>query len=217
MKFDVQKRSLAIKKARSVVQERKANEHKKALFNSAYDYNALCELDKKLKQDLLDTIFMGNAFNLGCLSHCVSRQVGCVVTKDGRTLVTGVNGSSELTQNCDQLFDRESSNYDPIAHRAWSDVHEIHAEMNAINFAARFGINLDGATMYCSLQPCNECSKNIPAVGFKRIVFAEFYDRVENFEQQKLHLAQKGVIIEKFLSDDDYFERLNGLLNNAQR
>lgn len=182
-----------------------------------YDYHTLCELDKKLKQDLLDTIFMGNAFNLGCLSHCVSRQVGCVVTKDGRTLVTGVNGSSELTQNCDQLFDRESSNYDPIAHRAWSDVHEIHAEMNAINFAARFGINLDGATMYCSLQPCNECSKNIPAVGFKRIVFAEFYDRVENFEQQKLHLAQKGVIIEKFLSDDDYFERLNGLLNNAQR
>ena len=168
-----------------------------------------------LKQHLLDRVFIGNAINLSYLSHCVSRQVGCVIEKDGRTLSTGINGTSSGDENCDELFPLEG--FDPKAHREWSDVNEAHAELNAINWAAKHGISLDGSTLYCTLQPCLQCSKNLPAVGIKRIVFKDLYDRVDSYEDQRLHLFKKGVIIEKLMDDNllqAYLGRLNHILEN---
>ena len=49
--------------------------------------------------------------------------------------------------------------------------YEIHAEMNAIIWAARKGISIEGATIYVTLEPCSECSKNLIASGIKRIVY----------------------------------------------
>ena len=168
-----------------------------------------------LKQHLLDRVFIGNAINLSYLSHCVSRQVGCVIEKDGRTLSTGINGTAFGDENCDELFPHEG--FDAKAHREWSDVNEIHAELNAINWAAKHGISLDGSTLYCTLQPCLQCSKNLPAVGIKRIVFKDFYDRVNNFEEQRLHLFKKGVIIEKLMDEVElqaYLGRFSHILEN---
>lgn len=168
-----------------------------------------------LKQHLLDRVFIGNAINLSYLSHCVSRQVGCVIEKDGRTLSTGINGTSSGDENCDELFPLEG--FDAKAHREWSDVNEAHAELNAINWAAKHGISLDGSTLYCTLQPCLQCSKNLPAVGIKRIVFKDLYDRVDSYEDQRLHLFKKGVIIEKLMDDNllqAYLGRLNHILEN---
>ena len=169
------------------------------------------EAEAFLKQHLLDRVFINNAINLSYLSHCVSRQVGCVIALDGRTLVTGVNGTSQGDVNCDELF--PAKGFDPVAHRKWSDDNEIHAELNAINFAAKHGISLDGATLYCSLQPCMQCSKNLPAVGIKRIVFDTFYDRVDNFSDQVEYLARKGVIIEKLLSDEEFAQKISEISN----
>ena len=168
-----------------------------------------------LKQHLLDRVFIGNAINLSYLSHCVSRQVGCVIEKDGRTLSTGINGTSCGDENCDDLFPHVG--FDAKAHREWSDVNEAHAELNAINWAAKLGISLDGSTLYCTLQPCLQCSKNLPAVGIKRIVFKDLYDRVDSYEDQRLHLFKKGVIIEKLMDESellDYLQRLNYILEN---
>ena len=168
--------------------------------------------EKFLKQHLLDRVFINNVINLSYLSHCVSRQVGCVIALDGRTLVTGVNGTSQGDVNCDELFPLQG--FDPVAHRKWSDDNEIHAELNAINFAAKHGISLDGATLYCSLQPCMQCSKNLPAVGIKRIVFDTFYDRVDNFQEQVEYLARKGVTIEKLLTERELYAKLSFLFDN---
>lgn len=173
---------------------------------SLSDHSLAGKFEKFLKQHLLDRVFISNAINLSYLSHCVSRQVGCVIALDGRTLVTGVNGTSQGDVNCDELF--PSVGFDPVAHRIWSDDNEIHAELNAINFAAKHGISLDGATLYCSLQPCMQCSKNIPAVGIKRIVFDTFYDRVDNFQEQIEYLARKGVIIEKLMNEQELKHKL---------
>lgn len=175
----------------------------------------LSDAEAFLKQHLLDRVFIGNAINLSFLSHCVSRQVGCVIAKDGRTLSTGINGTSGGDENCDELF--PLNGFDAKAHREWSDVNEIHAELNAINWAAKHGISLDGSTLYCTLQPCLQCSKNLPAVGIKRIVFKDFYDRVNDFEEQRLHLFKKGVIIERLLDDSElqvYLGRFSHILEN---
>ena len=172
-----------------------------------FDRNRFMSMDSFLKQFLLDRIFIENASNLSLLSHCISRQVGCIIAKDGRTLATGINGTSENEVNCDELFDHDHS--DMKAHRAWSDVHEIHAEMNAINWAAKHGRALNNSTLYCTLQPCLQCSKNIPAVGINRIVFRDFYDRVENYEEQKKYLQSKGVIIIKLSPDEEILKYIS--------
>ena len=183
-----------VKNMRSIKGELETAPRMGALVDSEVE-----RINSHLKQETLDRVFIQVAKDMSTLSHCVSRQVGCVIVKDGRILATGINGTTATDTNCDELFPMEG--FDPAAHRKWSDDNEIHAEMNAINFAAKHGISLDGATLYCSLQPCMQCSKNIPAVGIKRIVFDTFYDRVDNFDHQKMQLQRKGVIIEKLMDD----------------
>jgi dCMP deaminase len=51
----------------------------------------------------------------------------------------------------------------------------IHAEANAIAYAARHGVSVEGATIYSTLSPCYDCSKLIIAAGLRRIVFNRSY------------------------------------------
>lgn len=53
------------------------------------------------------------------------------------------------------------------AHSEWSSKNEIHAELNAILFAARNGSSIEGATMYVTLSPCPDCAKAIAQSGIK--------------------------------------------------
>ena len=51
----------------------------------------------------------------------------------------------------------------------------VHAEQNAIIQAAKLGISIDGATLYCTHQPCVLCAKMIVNSGIKRVVYGEGY------------------------------------------
>jgi dCMP deaminase len=51
----------------------------------------------------------------------------------------------------------------------------IHAEQNAIAQAARHGISLEGATLYCRMEPCRRCAMLIMASGVKRVVCEKRY------------------------------------------
>lgn len=53
----------------------------------------------------------------------------------------------------------------------------VHAEMNAITDAARHGIPLRDATLYCTTFPCHICSKHIIAAGLKHVIFLEPYPK----------------------------------------
>jgi len=50
-----------------------------------------------------------------------------------------------------------------------------HAESNAIAYAARYGIGVEGATMYCTRRPCASCSKSIANSGIVKVVYQEDY------------------------------------------
>ncbi len=50
-----------------------------------------------------------------------------------------------------------------------------HAEQNAINFAARYGISIEGATLYTTCYPCSWCAKSIINAGIVRVVYADDY------------------------------------------
>ena len=47
----------------------------------------------------------------------------------------------------------------------------IHAEQNAIGYAARNGINTDGCIMYCTQTPCISCAKLVVAAGIKKFFY----------------------------------------------
>ena len=143
--------------------------------------------------DLLsDRNFINIAKELATASKCVSKQVGAVIVKDGRILSTGYNGTPPGHTNC---CDHWNGKYTKD-HHEWSKTYEIHAEMNAIIWAAREGISIEGATIYVTLEPCSECSKNLIASGIKRVVYEKPYEHT-NSKVVSDFIKSNGVLIEQ--------------------
>ena len=51
----------------------------------------------------------------------------------------------------------------------------LHAEHNAILFASKQGISLEGATLYTTLSPCLQCARVIYEMRIGRVVYLEDY------------------------------------------
>nr|WP_321267049.1 dCMP deaminase family protein [uncultured Sulfurimonas sp.] len=141
---------------------------------------------------LSDENFINIAFEIATASKCVSKQVGAVIVKDGRILSTGYNGTPAGFTNCCDHWDGKYT----ADHHEWSKTYEIHAEMNAIIWAARKGISIEDASIFVTLEPCSECSKNLIASGIKRIVYAKEYEHTHSETISKF-IKDNGVSIEK--------------------
>lgn len=121
-----------------------------------------------------DESLMKTASVWGEMSYCKRAQVGAVLAKDGRVISTGFNGTPTGFKNeCEQ---------DDKTH--W---YTIHAEMNAILFAAKNGISTDGSTLYVTLSPCRECSKLILQAGIKRVIYKKEYYIKDGIDFLKLN------------------------------
>jgi dCMP deaminase len=141
---------------------------------------------------LKEQTFINIAREISSASKCVSKQVGAVIVKDGRILSTGYNGTPAGFTNCSDYWEGEYTK----DHHDWSKTYEIHAEMNAIIWAARKGISIEGATIYVTLEPCSECSKNLIASGIKRIVYDKGYEHT-NSEVISKFIKDNNVVIEQ--------------------
>jgi dCMP deaminase len=107
-------------------------------------------------------------------------------------MTTGYVGAPAGLPHCDQEGHdmRKVIGYDDkITHHC---VRTLHAEQNAIIQAARFGIPLEGATLYCKMTPCRTCAMMIINAGIKRVVCEKRYhadeDTIKMFEQAKVKL-----------------------------
>jgi dCMP deaminase len=120
--------------------------------------------------------FMKTAFLFADESKCVSHHVGSVIVKDKRIISIGYNGTPPGLPNCCEIFDK--NNFDREAHHAWSKDNEIHSEMNCIAFAAKTNIETEGADMYVTVSPCNDCLKNISMTGIKNVYYLYLYDKI---------------------------------------
>ncbi len=112
---------------------------------------------------------------VGTWASCYRRKVGAIIVKDKRVLTTGYNGAPAGISSCVERGEclREKMNI-PSGTRA-ETCYAAHAEQNAIIQAARYGANIDGATLYCTHQPCVICAKMIINAGIKRVVYKEGY------------------------------------------
>jgi len=118
-------------------------------------------------------------------SKCVSLQVGAVIVMDGRIISTGYNGTPPKYLNCDEVHSCRGEK-----HTAWSLKYEIHAEQNAISFAARNGVTTNGSTMYVTIEPCFSCLKTIASAGIVRVVFGDHYYNELDGSSEKIDFAK---------------------------
>lgn len=117
------------------------------------------------------------AFLASEMSTCAKVKVGAVIVRGARIISTGYNGSAPGRQHCNKYFG-EVTLWDGQAlnrHHQWALKNEIHAEMNAIIFAAREGIPTKDCDIYVTHQPCTVCSKFIVQAGIKRVFYKHEY------------------------------------------
>ncbi|MCC6691709.1 MAG: dCMP deaminase family protein [Bacteroidia bacterium] len=118
-----------------------------------------------------DDIYMDLAKSLALRSHCVKMQVGAVLTKDTRIISLGYNGPPAGTHNCDEEWPETGCPRDSKGSCSLA----LHAEQNAILYAAKNNVSLDGATMYVTLSPCIACAKVMFSLGIKKILYINSY------------------------------------------
>jgi dCMP deaminase len=126
-------------------------------------------------------------------STCLRRHVGAVLVKDKKILATGYNGSPSGLEHCLDIGCLREKLSIPSGER-----HELcrglHAEQNAIIQAAYHGVQIRGATLYCTNHPCIICSKMIINAGIQRIIYEEGYADA----LAKQMLKESKVKVEKF-------------------
>jgi dCMP deaminase len=121
-----------------------------------------------------DEYFMTIAEQVAGRSTCLRRQTGAVLVKDKQILSTGYNGVPSGLRHCEEVgCIREERAVPSGSH------HElcrgIHAEQNAVIQAAKHGTAIEGATVYCTHQPCSLCAKILLNAGIVDIVYREPY------------------------------------------
>jgi dCMP deaminase len=126
-------------------------------------------------------------------STCLRRQVGALLVKDKKILATGYNGAPSRLDHCLDVGCLRQKQGIPSGER-----HELcrglHAEQNAIIQAAYHGVEIRGATLYCTNHPCIICSKMIINAGIQKIVYEEGYADALGKEM----LKESGIEVAKF-------------------
>lgn len=141
------------------------------------------------RQDYLswDEYFMGVAILSGMRSKDPNSQVGaCIVSQDNKILSMGYNGFPLGCSDDEFPWARQGDALDT------KYLYVTHSELNAIlNYR---GGTLEGAKLYVSLFPCNECAKAIIQSGIKTIVYdSDKYAESDSVVASKRMLDAAGV------------------------
>ena len=127
---------------------------------------------------------MDCAYAFQVRSTCI-RKVGAVIALDGRILSTGYNGAPAGLPHCDHTCDCDQhpvllTEPAPVDHHRDCAVVRpclgtVHAETNAVLYAARHGTRVEGATLYTTVSPCFPCALAIVNAGLTRVVYDVTY------------------------------------------
>lgn len=140
-----------------------------------------------------DEYFMDITRQVATRSTCLRRAVGAILVRDKRIIATGYNGGPTGLRHCLDIGCLREQLGIPSGQQ-----HElcrgIHAEQNAIIQAARYGVSIDGSTLYCTTQPCTQCTKMLINAGIREIVYAEGYP--DELAQELLD--ESGIVVRRF-------------------
>ena len=146
--------------------------------------------------DKWDDRFMDLAQVISSWASCYkqNRKIGCVIVKNKRIMTTGYNGAPAGVKTCVERGECLREKLGIPSGTKHELCYATHAEQNAIIQAAKLGVSIDGATLYCTHQPCAICTKMIVNSGIKRIVYREGYP--DEFAMQIIR--ESGIDIEKY-------------------
>ena len=169
--------------------------------------------------DRWDKFFMDIAIRTAKESKCKKKKVGAVIVKDKRILSNGYNGTPSGWNNQEEFECEETlylcpfckekliklddisyscKNCEKIIKKPITQLitkHEIviHAEMNAIAFAAKYGISIEGCSLYVTMAPCPDCAKLIVQSGIKEVIYLEEYKKRDGI----IFLKNNNIIVRK--------------------
>ena len=149
--------------------------------------------DKRKDYISWDEYFMAVAKLAGLRSKDPNSQVGCcIVSADNKILSIGYNGFPRGCSDEDFPWAREGD--DPLKTKY---IYVTHSELNAIlNYR---GGSLEGAKLYVSLFPCNECAKAIIQAGIRTVIYdSDKYDGTPAVTASKMMFQAAGVTFQKY-------------------
>jgi dCMP deaminase len=129
-----------------------------------------------------DAYYLGIARAVAARGSCRRRRVGAVIVVDNAIIATGYNGTPMGVRNCDEGGCPRCAS-DAPAGAGYDACICVHAEQNAIVFAARHGNATKGGTLYTTLRPCFGCAKEAIQAGIRRIVFADPFPYQADLEE----------------------------------
>ena len=143
-----------------------------------------------------DVRFMKMAHVIATWTSCNTpgRAIGAVIVKDKRIMTTGYNGAPAGLKTCKERGECLRRKLGIASGTRAEVCYAIHAEQNAIIQAAKLGVSIDGATLYCTHQPCSVCARMIINAGIKRVVYQEGYP--DDFTLELF--AEAGTQLERF-------------------
>ncbi len=145
-----------------------------------------------------DDYFMEICRTVAKRATCDRGRSGCVIAKNNQILVTGYVGAPTGLAHCDEVGHQMKKMVHGDGRETQHCVRTVHAEQNALCQAAKRGIAVEGATLYCKMTPCRTCAMLIINCGITRVVCEKrYHDSVDSLQM----FEQAGVTIEHI--DDD--------------
>jgi dCMP deaminase len=122
---------------------------------------------------LLSEYLMTIAHLVSERSTCLAGKVGAVATRDGRILMTSYNGVPSGVPHCNEggCIRLEDNKHAFL----------LHAEENLVAQGCKYGISLNGSTVYCTHLPCSHCMAMLVQAGVVSIIYA--YDKLTDRER----------------------------------
>ncbi len=119
-----------------------------------------------------DAYFMGIALAVRARANCTGRRVGAVIVRENRILSSGYNGTPSKMANCEDGGCHRCAHPQDYAPGEGYDLCIcVHAEQNALLAAARFGVAIEGCSLYSTLQPCFGCLKEMLQAEVREVCY----------------------------------------------
>ena len=114
-----------------------------------------------------DEYFMEITRKVALRADCSRRMVGAVIVKNNRIVATGYNGAPAGEPGCLEGACPRAKSEGVVPYSDYDNCIAIHAEANALLYADRD--DCEGATLYCTDEPCKGCWKLIRGAGVARV------------------------------------------------
>ena len=136
--------------------------------------------EKQTTRPSWDEYFVSLVQEVAKRATCDRGRSGCLIVRDKRIICTGYVGSPPGMSHCDEAGHLMKKVLDDDGTARMHCVRTIHAEQNALCQAAKYGISLQGATLYCTMEPCRTCAMLILSTGIARVVAMKRYHAAQD-------------------------------------